>query len=183
MESASAATIHSAEEAMRAIKPARQNIQTMARLEREALHQRTVAERISDAITRFIGSLGFLLAHLLTFVLWFLINTNMVAGVAPFDPFPFGILTLIVSAEGVLLAIFILISQNRMTRQSNKRDHLDLQINMLSKQEMTKLLTMVEELRAHLGIPTQADKGDKSCIDEADIVDIARDIDDKLPNQ
>jgi len=76
----------------------------------------------------------------------------------PFDPFPFGILTLIVSAEGVLLAIFVLVSQNRMSRQANQRAHLNLQISLLAEQETTKLLQKVQSVLDHLGVdPTDQD--------------------------
>ena len=76
-------------------------------------------------------------------MVWVLINTGQL-GIPPFDPFPFGILTLIVSAEGVLLAICVLISQNRMSRIANHRAHLNLQISLLAEQETTKLLQKVQ---------------------------------------
>jgi len=57
--------------------------------------------------------------------------------VKAFDPFPFGILALVISSESVVLTIFVLISQNRMARQAEKRSHLDLQVGMLAEQELT----------------------------------------------
>src|ERR671939_669503 len=88
--------------------PTEYNVEAIARLEQEALHRRSVAERLSDTITGFTGSMTFVVMHVVLFVVWVFVNLNLVPGVAPFDPFPFGILTLIVSAEGVFLAIFIL---------------------------------------------------------------------------
>ena len=72
---------------------------------------------------------------------------GFIAALPPFDPFPFGILTLIVSTEGVLLAIIILISQNRMIRQADRRAHLDLQINLLAEQEASLILRQVRRIR------------------------------------
>lgn len=121
----------------------RQNIETIARLEHEEMQKRRLGERIGDVITGVMGSMTFLTVHLVGFVLWVLINTGQL-GIRPFDPFPFGILTLIVSAEGVLLAICVLISQNRMSRIANHRAHLNLQISLLAEQESTKLLQKVQ---------------------------------------
>src|SRR4028119_1534080 len=135
---------------------AEQNIRTIARLEQETMEQRAWSERVGDMFTRVMGSLGFVIAHVIGFGLWFTINLGAIPGVEPFDPFPFGILTLIVSAEGVFLAIFVLISQNRMTRQSDKRAHLDLQVNMLSEQEMTLMLRMQQRLCEHFGVEVGA---------------------------
>ncbi|MFL6215628.1 MAG: DUF1003 domain-containing protein [Blastocatellia bacterium] len=169
---------------MSTVDPAARNIQTIAALEEEALRQRTTAERFSDRITKVIGSMTFVGVHLVVFALWFLVNVNLIPGLAPFDPFPFGILTLIVSTEGVLLAIFILISQNRMSRQSDIRDHLALQISLLSEQEMTKLLRMVEQIRAHLGVErVEDDKIIETLVSDTDVNRLVREIEEKLPNQ
>jgi uncharacterized membrane protein len=121
----------------------RQNIETIARLEHEEMQKRRLGERVGDVITGVMGSMTFLTIHLVGFVIWVLINTGQL-GMRPFDPFPFGILTLIVSAEGVLLAICVLISQNRMSRIANHRAHLNLQISLLAEQETTKLLQKVQ---------------------------------------
>ncbi len=138
-----------------------QNVRTIADLERAAIENRSVTERVSDGITRIIGSLPFLAAHVVGLLAWFAVNLKLVPGLRPFDPFPFGILTLIVSSEGVLLAIFVLISQNRMTRQSNQRAHLNLQISLLAEQETTKLLQEMRSLRERLGV---GDGGDDEAL-------------------
>ena len=91
--------------------------------------------------------MSFVVFHLLLFGVWFMVNLGLTP-LRPFDTFPFGILTLIVSAEGVLLAIFVLVSQNRMSRQANQRAHLNLQIGLLAEQETTKLLALVRPHRS-----------------------------------
>ncbi|HVG06260.1 MAG TPA: DUF1003 domain-containing protein, partial [Thermoanaerobaculia bacterium] len=124
-------------------------------LEEESVRSRSLGERVSDGVTRVIGSMTFVVFHLLFFGVWFGLNLGWTP-LRPFDPFPFGILTLIVSAEGVLLAIFVLVSQNRMSRQANQRAHLTLQINLLAEQETTKLLQKAQAILDHLGIQQTA---------------------------
>src|ERR1700730_8221263 len=128
------------------------NIEAIARLEHEALHRRTTTERLSDAIVKFIGSIAFLLLQVLLVLTWHAINLNLVPGVKPFDPFPFGILALVISSESVLLTIFVLISQNRMMRQAERRSHLDLQVSMLAEQELTTMLEMQQKICQHMGV-------------------------------
>jgi len=70
-----------------------------------------------------------------------------------FDPFPFSFLTMVVSLEAIFLAIFVLISQNRMARLADHRAHLDLQVNLRAEQEITTTLKLVQEMRAHSAWP------------------------------
>src|SRR5215207_4471501 len=114
--------------------PMAYNVEANAKLEHEELHRHSAGEEVSDFFVSLMGSMPFLVFHAVGFAAWFAVNLNAVPGVEPFDPFPFGVLTLIVSSEGVFLAIFILISQNRMARQSDKRAHLDLQVSTLTEQ-------------------------------------------------
>ena len=72
--------------------------------------------------------------------------------IEPFDPYPFSLLTMIVSLEAIFLSIWILISQNQMTRQADRREHLDLQINLLAEQESTATLRAVHGIAHHLGV-------------------------------
>jgi uncharacterized membrane protein len=124
--------------------PTGHNIEAIAKLEHDALERRSAAERISEAIAKLIGSVAFLLLQILLVLTWTAIN--------PFDPFPFGILALVISSESVILTIFVLISQNRMTRQAERRSHLDLQVGMLSEQELTTMLEMQQKICRHLGV-------------------------------
>lgn len=130
---------------------AQQNIQTIARLEQEEIETRSSGERVSDVFTRFMGSMTFVVFHVIWLGIWFAWNLGAF-GLEPFDPFPFGILTLIVSTEGVILAIFVLISQNRMSRLANQRAHLNLQISLLAEQETTKILQRLRTIADHLEI-------------------------------
>src|ERR1017187_9548810 len=117
-----------------AANPTQFNIDAIAKLEHDALDRRTPTERVSDVITKLVGNVGFLLAQLILISGWSLINLHVIPGLRAFDPFPFGVLALVISSESVFLTIFVLISQSRMARQSQRRSHLDLQVGMLSEQ-------------------------------------------------
>jgi uncharacterized membrane protein len=162
--------------------PMQYNIEAIAKLEQEALHERSAAEYLSDIITRFTGSIGFVVFHVLLFAFWFVVNLDFIPGVPAFDPFPFGILTLIVSAEGVFLAIFILISQNRITRQADRRAHLDLQINLLTEREMTLMLRMQKKLSEHFGLEIEnAEEGTHHLMKEMNVEQLVSDLEEKMP--
>lgn len=164
--------------------PTAYNVEAIARLEQEALHHRSLTERVSDAITRVTGSMTFVGLHVLLFAAWVLINLDLIPGVRPFDPFPFGILTLIVSTEGVFLAIFILISQNRMSRQADRRAHLDLQVSMLAEQELTMMLRMQQRLCEHLGIDVEPVKQEaERLMQRTDVQRLVEELEEKLPGE
>lgn len=125
------------------------NIQTMVDLERRAEQERSWADTVSDRIARFAGSLGFVGVHLLLFTGWASWNA-----LAPrdlrFDPYPYGLLTFVVSMEGVLIATFVLIAQNRLARRADRRDQLHLQIGLLTEQELTVALRLLRHMADHL---------------------------------
>lgn len=165
-----------------AADPMAYNVEAIAKLEEKELHRRTTGEKVADFFVSFIGSMPFLVFHVAGFAAWFMVNLDAVPGVAAFDPFPFGILTLIVSSEGVFLAIFILISQNRMTRQSDKRAHLDLQVNMLTEQEMTMMLRMQQRLCEHFGVDVDVVKDEaKQLLEETDVGTLVSTLEERLP--
>lgn len=88
------------------------NIRTLIRLRLRADRARGLQDRLSDAITTFSGKMVFVYIHVIWFGVWILLNTGRL-GIAPFDPFPYGLLTLVVSLEAIFLSTFVLISQNR----------------------------------------------------------------------
>jgi uncharacterized membrane protein len=118
----------------------------------KAREQRGWLERIADVITAFSGSITFAVLHAIWFVTWVLINTGKIPAIAQFDPYPFGLLTMIVSLEAIFLSVFVLISQNRDTQISDLRAELDFHINKQTEQEVTKIITMVHEIHQHLGL-------------------------------
>lgn len=162
--------------------PLAYNVDSIAKLEHQELHRRSMGEKVSDFFVSIMGSMPFLVFHVVWFAAWVTVNLNGVPGVTPFDPFPFGILTLIVSSEGVFLAIFILISQNRMARQADKRAHLDLQVNILAEQEMTMVLRMQQRLCEHFGVEVETVREEaRQLLEETDVHKLVSTLEDKLP--
>lgn len=131
--------------------PAARNVEEIARLERETTGNPTLGERISLAITNAAGTFTCVVVHVAALSCWMGWNS-----LGPdrwrFDPYPFGLMTMIVSMEGVLLAILILITQNRLSAQTDKRDRLDLQVDLLAEQEMTMMLRMLSRISDRLGV-------------------------------
>jgi uncharacterized membrane protein len=122
------------------------------RQEREA----TLEERIAEAITRFTGSMRFVYLHLGFFGCWVVANLGWVPGVAAWDP-SFVVLAMIASVEAIFLSTFVLISQNRMATAADKRADLDLQISLLAEHEVTRLIRLVSDIAARMGVKTEAD--------------------------
>ncbi|MFB9990526.1 DUF1003 domain-containing protein [Deinococcus oregonensis] len=130
-------------------------IERNAKILRE-MHQSTEArrstqDRVADTITRFTGSMVFVYLHLAIIGGWVIVNLGWL-GIKPFDPYPFGLLTMAGSLEAIFLSTFVLISQNRMTEAASKRAELDLQVNMLTEHELTQLVRLTNALAQHLGL-------------------------------
>lgn len=111
--------------------------------EAKELKKRSFAIKAADIITSFAGSVPFFLANVIFFAVWIIINVGAVPSIAPFDPFPFVMLTTVVSLEAIMLAIFVLMSQNRSSIISSLRDEIQLQMNLVSEQEITKILEIL----------------------------------------
>jgi uncharacterized membrane protein len=167
-----------------ASNPTQYNIDAIAKLEHDALDRRTLTERASDVITKLVGNVGFLIAQLLLIFGWCLVNLHVIPGLKAFDPFPFGVLALVVSSESVFLMTFVLISQSRMARQAERRSHLDLQVGMLSEQELTTVLQMLQKLCQHLGVNVDSSKQEvQSFSKTTDVHKLASELEDKLPEE
>ncbi len=130
----------------------RENVRSMRRLEETAMANRSRADRMAAFIAAFCGSTPFVWLHVAAFGCWIALNTW--PGLAHWDPYPFTFLTLVVSLEAIFLASFILISQNYEMRISDRRNQLDLQINLLTEQENTKMLQMLERIAKKVGADT-----------------------------
>jgi uncharacterized membrane protein len=157
------------------------NIETVVKLEQESREGRTLSDRVGDAIAGFAGSMPFVGLHLLWFGCWIAINSGKV-GVRPFDPYPFIFLSMMVSLEAVLLSTFVLMKQNRMSRRGEQRDHLNLQIDLLSEKEITKMLQMQRMICERLGIRLRDDEVEQLSEDTA-VEALARDLSEKLPEE
>lgn len=119
--------------------------------EAKALKSRSYLTRIADRLTSVFGSTGFLILNAIFFAVWIPINLNLTS-IPPFDPFPFGLLTMIVSLEAIFLSIFVLVSQNRSSYIDSLREELHLQVNLIAEEEITKVLKVLSEIRQKVGI-------------------------------
>lgn len=127
-----------------------QNIRSVSAQRDRIAARRSVQDRISDGITDFSGHMAFVYLHVLWFAGWIAWNLGAF-GAKPFDPFPFGLLTLIVSLEAIFLSTFVLISQNRIGEDSERRANLHLQIGLLTEHEVTRALKMLDQIQEKLG--------------------------------
>jgi len=156
------------------------HVELIAKHEQEFLERRTRWERVSDRIAAFIGSAGFVGVHLGAFAVWVLLNS--LPGVRHFDPRPFGLLQTIVACEGLLAASFILMRQTRLGRRSDERDHLMLQILLLTEKELTAMLGLNREIASEVGLTREANTPEMRAMSEpTEIDEVAQSIKETLP--
>ena len=134
----------------------RNNVERIQALEAREHEKATTVDRVADAIANFAGSITFVWITVLLIGSWIVANLILPQR-DRLDPFPFPLLTLVLSIEAIFLSIFILMSQNRAARVSDKRSHLDLQLNLLSEQENTKMLLLLERIGQAVGAEVEID--------------------------
>jgi uncharacterized membrane protein len=127
------------------------NIRTIIHLRTKAAHGRNLQDRIADAITSFSGRMIFAYVHIVWFGVWILLNTGWF-GLPAFDPYPYGLLTMVVSLEAIFLSTFVLISQNRLSEENERRADLDLHIGLLTEHELTRVLQMLDAIQDKIGV-------------------------------
>jgi uncharacterized membrane protein len=165
-------------------KHAEAHIDSIVRQEEEALERRSSSERLADGVGVFAGSLPFVVLHLVLVIAWLLVNSGQISGVRPFDPWPFSLLGVIVAVEAVILSSFILMRQNRMMRRGKRRDHLNLQVDLLAEKEITTLLQMVRAICGHLGLQSiVADKDIRELSQNTSIESLSQTLEDRLPGE
>ena len=131
-------------------KAAKQNVATVIELGQASLDRRSGVERIGETIANFFGSLRFITAHALAVVLW--VSWNVGLGRQRFDPYPFPLLGLIVGIEFILLTTFVLMNQKLQSRRQERWAHLTLQICILTEQEVTKTMQVLNAVCRRLGL-------------------------------
>lgn len=123
----------------------------------KSLASRTTFDIVADKITTIAGTIDFALVHVVWFGGWILVNTGVVPIIPIFDPFPFGLMTMVVSLEAIFLSLCVLISQNRAGAVADLREEVNFQITAQSEQEITKLLKLVKEIHEYHGLATKKD--------------------------
>ena len=162
--------------------PAADNIRAIVELEAQANASKTRSEWISDRISGFVGTLTFVVWHTIALIAWMVWNA-VAAPALRFDPYPYGLLTFIVSLEGVLIATFVLIAQNRMSVQSDRRDHLNLQVDLLAEQEMTLMLRMLRRISERLEVAPEDRDEERAAklTEETNVYELMQTLQDELP--
>lgn len=136
---------------------------------------RSRMEIIADRMSAVASSTEFLVLHIVAFVAWIVVNSP-IAGMPQFDPYPFGMLTTIVSLEAIFLSIFVLMTQNRESRIGELREELTLQVNLRIEEEMTKTLHLVAGLYSRLNLQLADDPELRAMLEPLDPQAIENDL-------
>lgn len=161
-----------------------EQIDVILKHEEEFLARRTAAERVGDFLGTFVGSLLFIAIHAVWFTVWILINTMRIPQVPHFDPLPFPILDVMVAIEAIFLASFIVMRQSRMSRRSDERDHLILQVLLLAEKEVTAVLQMERQIAARMGLAELAKDAEITQLSEkTSIDDVAQSLKESLSSE
>jgi uncharacterized membrane protein len=131
------------------------NIKALRDRDRRERGRARFHERLAEKITRFTGSIAFVYVHLALYGFWIVANLGWIGPIAPWDA-SFVVLAMVASVEAIFLSTFVLISQNRMAEESERRASLDLQINLLAEHEVTKLMTLVSAIAEKVGVECPA---------------------------
>jgi uncharacterized membrane protein len=160
----------------------RDHIEIIAKHEEEFLAARTTSERVGDRLGAFVGSVGFITAHVAGFAAWILINTLKIGGLPHFDPVPFPLLDTAVAIEAIFLASFIVMRQSRLSRRSDERDHLILQVLILAEKEVTAVLNVQRRISAEMGLPEHTSDSEIAQLSQQTSIDeVAHTIKESLP--
>jgi uncharacterized membrane protein len=130
----------------------RKNVAAIIEMQRKEAAGRTLQDRLAEVMTHFSGSMSFVYFHATWFGLWMLLNLGLVRipHITEFDPYPFGLLTLVVSLEAIFLSTFVLIAQNNLASVSERRAELDLHVNLLAEQKTAKVLELLDHIAQQL---------------------------------
>lgn len=156
------------------IQPVTSSRRIIRSLKVKADARRTFAEKVADWTTAALGSMPFLMGNIIWFLAWISLNTRVIPGIEPFDPFPFSLLTTVVSLEAIILAIIVLISQNRAAKIDDLREEIDLQVDIITEEELTKLMRLMVLLLEKEGVSTEEDKALQSMLRPTNLEKIER---------
>ena len=153
---------------------AARNIESIIRIEKEDEEKLLLHHRVFHAVGHFIGTPYFFLIQSVGVILWVWINAQAPAW--RFDEYPFPLLSVLLALEAVLLTSCVLIRQNIADRAFERRNHLDLQINLLAEREATLSLSILQRIAEHLRCPVGDEAQDEELANETPVDSIARDL-------
>jgi uncharacterized membrane protein len=159
-----------------------ENAEKIIRLESDALRPRSRSEAITDSIGSFVGTISFVVLQVVAFGGWVIVNAGIVSQIPPFDPFPYPLLSSNTSLEAVLIAAFVLMKQNRMGIIADRRDHLDLQVNLLTERQATQIIQMLDRLSKHFGVEQHKDEKSRELGRHVAIEHLVEEVHSRLPN-
>lgn len=116
----------------------------------ETEDKRSTVMKVADWISEFSGSLEFLFIHIGIFFVWIILNSGPLARFGGFDPFPYGLLTMCVSLEAIILSVFVLLSQNRQVARDRVRNDIEYDVNLKAELEIAHLHEKFDHLHAEL---------------------------------
>jgi uncharacterized membrane protein len=152
------------------------NIESILKLEKDDERELTAFHRVSHAVGWFVGTIYFVLVQCVFVLLWIGLNTRLIGSGHAFDPHPFPLLSTVLALEAVLLTSFVLIRQNAMDLRSERRNHLDLQINLLAEKEATSILKILHEIADHFDVDVRKDAEREELAKDTAVESIARDL-------
>jgi uncharacterized membrane protein len=151
------------------------NVAIIAEMESAAAQIRTRGDRFADWLAGWVGSWPFLIIQTVISIVWIMLNIT--AFINHWDPYPFILLNLALAFQSAYAAPILMISQNRQAKLNERRNHLDLQINMLAEQETTEILRLLRLLCEHCQVPLRKDDNGRAFEEETRHADILRQID------
>jgi uncharacterized membrane protein len=152
------------------------NIESILKLEEQDERELTAFHRVSHGVGWFVGTVYFVVCQCLFVLLWLGLNTGLFGSRLAFDPWPFPLLSTVLALEAVLLTSFVLTRQNAMDLRSERRNHLNLQINLLAEKEATSVLRILREIADHLNVEMSADAEHEELARDTPVESIARDL-------
>jgi len=150
-------------------------------IENEAVQPRSNSELIADTLAGFVGTISFVIFQLAALAAWAVVNMGKIPGIAHFDPFPYPLLSSITSLEAVLIAAFVLMKQNRMAIIADRRDHLDLQVNLLTERRATQIIRMLDCLSTRLGVEQPHDADSQELARHVAVGHLVEEVHSRLP--
>jgi len=135
--------------------------------------ERSLIESVADELNEAAASTPYLVVHGLWFAVWIPWNLGWF-GLPEFDPYPFGLLTMIVSLEAIFLSIFVLMAQKRESAIAELREELALQVSLRMEEELTKTLQLVAGLYTRLGHRVAEDPELSDMMQPLDVVGLER---------
>lgn len=150
-------------------------------VENDALQPRSSSEALTDAVGGFVGTISFIVLQVVAFAGWVVVNAGIIPHVPAFDPFPYPLLSSLTSLDAVLIAAVVLMKQNRMGIIPDRRDHLDLQVNLLAERQATQVIQMLDRLNSHLGVEQHHDDDSRELGRQVAVEHLVEELHSRLP--